>query len=107
MVLSTEYAFREAFDNVANLRIAHVPLEIACADGGSPLKLVDVALRTEWQVGTASPSFGSRELNYLPFPGEMIQERTNMVFVYVSASRKEEVDPRCFIEATGESHHHE
>ncbi|MEM9360408.1 MAG: hypothetical protein AAGB04_29885, partial [Pseudomonadota bacterium] len=54
-------------------------------------------LTTEWQVGTASPSFGSRELSYLPFPGEMITERTNLNFVYVSLERKSLMDLRDFI----------
>ncbi len=89
--------FRTAKDKAAFLRIAGVPLEIADTDGGASLKLVDVALRTEWQVGTASPSFGSRELSYLPFPGEMIAERTNLAFVYVSSDRKEEIDLRKFL----------
>ncbi|MEL7184305.1 MAG: hypothetical protein AAGK57_11750, partial [Pseudomonadota bacterium] len=39
---------------------------------GPTMKLVDVHLKTEWQVGTASPSFGSRELSYLPYPGDMV-----------------------------------
>jgi hypothetical protein len=56
-----------------------------------------VTLTTEWQVGTASPSFGSRELSYLPFPGEMIAERTNMGFVYVSMDEKKVVDLRDFM----------
>ena len=60
-------------------------------------KLVDVQLTTEWQVGTASPSFGSRELSYLPYPGEMVTERTNMAFVYVSIDTKELIDLRRFL----------
>lgn len=93
--------FREARDKAAYLRIAGVPLEIADAAGGPNLKLVDVKLTTEWQVGTASPSFGSRELSYLPFPGEMIAERTNMDFVYVSLDAKRLVDLRGFLAARG------
>ncbi len=93
--------FRNARDKAASLRIAGVPLEIDDEDGGPSLKLVDVALRTEWQVGTASPSFGSRELSYLPFPGEMISERTNLTFVYVSSERKNEIDLRRFLARRG------
>jgi hypothetical protein len=48
-------------------------------------------------VGTASPSFGSRELSWLPFPGEMITERTNMGLVYVSLETKEIHDVRHFL----------
>jgi len=69
--------FQAATDKAAYLQIAGVPLKVDCQDGGPSLKLVDVSLKTEWQVGTASPSFGSRELSYLPFPGDMISERTN------------------------------
>jgi hypothetical protein len=56
-----------------------------------------VKLTTEWQVGTASPSFGTRELSYLPFPGEMIRDRTNMFLVYVSMDEKDMMDIRDFL----------
>ncbi len=94
--------FREAKDKAAYLRIAGVPLEIDDEAGGPPLKLVDVTLTTEWQVGTASPSFGSRELNYLPYPGDMIAERTNMGFVYVSLESKVSRDLRDFLSRRSE-----
>ncbi|MDJ0827078.1 MAG: hypothetical protein QNJ16_16415 [Rhodobacter sp.] len=96
--------FRTAKDKAAFLRIASVPLEIHDQDGGPSLKLVDVALRTEWQVGTASPSFGSRELSYLAFPGEMISERTNLAFIYVSSERKTEIDLRRFLVREDKKH---
>ena len=98
-VLCTQFieGFQAATDKAAYLNLAQVPLEISCSEGGPGLKLVDVALKTEWQVGTASPSFGSRELSYLAFPGDMIIERTNMAFVYVSSIRREEVDLRAFL----------
>ena len=98
-VLSGQFidGFREAKDKAAYLRIAGVPLEIPDENGGPPLKLIDVTVSTEWQVGTASPSFGSRELSYLPFPGEMIAERTNLGFVYVSLDTKRIVDLREFL----------
>jgi hypothetical protein len=98
-VLSAQFidGFREAKDKSAYLRIAGVPFEIEDAAGGPSLKLVDVELRTEWQVGTASPSFGSRELSYLPFPGEMVTERTNMGFVYVSLNSRRVWDLRDFL----------
>jgi hypothetical protein len=91
--------FRAAKDKVAWLRLAGVPLEIAAGDGGPPLKLVDVRLTTEWQVGTASPAFGSRELSWLPFPGELVRERANMGFVYVSLDETRVVDLRQFLSA--------
>lgn len=86
--------FREAKDKMSYLRIAGVPFERPDPDGGPSLKLVDVSLTTEWQVGAASPAFGSRELSYLPFTGEMVAERTNMGFVYVSLAQKSVVDLR-------------
>lgn len=89
--------FVSARDKVAYLKIAGVPLEIEDPAGGPSMKLVDVKLATEWQVGTASPSFGSRELSYLPYPGEMVTERTNLGFVYVSLTSKTVMDLREFI----------
>ncbi|MEM0944169.1 MAG: hypothetical protein AAGI70_09495 [Pseudomonadota bacterium] len=97
-VLASQFidGFREARDKMSYLRLAGVPLE-RDDPGGPTLKLVDVQLTTEWQVGTAAPSFGSRELSYQPFPGEMITERTNMGFVYVSLERKVVQDLREFL----------
>jgi hypothetical protein len=86
--------FVQAKDKMSYLRLAGVPLETHGRDGGPSMKLVDVRLTTEWQVGTASPAFGSRELSYLPFPGEMITERTNMGLVYVSLHTTEVHDIR-------------
>ncbi len=98
-VLTTQFidGFMDAKDKMSYLRIAGVPLEIPDPDGGPTMKLVDVSLNTEWQVGTASPSFGSRELSYLPYPGTMVTERTNMGFVYVSLDAKHTVDLRHFL----------
>ena len=103
-VLATQFidGFREAKDKMSYLRLAGVPLERPDGDGPS-LKLVDVELVTDWQVGTASPSFGSRELSYLPFPGEMVTERTNMHFIYVSLERKSLWDLRDFLRERAES----
>jgi hypothetical protein len=102
-VLAAQFidSFREARDKAAWLRVAGVPLEIPDGHGGPPLKLVDVQLATEWQVGTASPSFGTRELSYLPYPGSMVTERTNLGFVYVSLQEKRIVDLRDFLAARG------
>jgi hypothetical protein len=93
--------FVQAKDKMSYLRLAGVPLERPGRDGGPSMKLVDVRLTTEWQVGTASPSFGSRELSYLPFPGEMITERTNMGLVYVSLDAKEVHDIRHLLAERG------
>jgi len=98
-VLATQFidGFVKAADKTSYLRLAGVPFERPGAGGDTALKLVDVELRTEWQVGTASPSFGSRELSYLPFPGEMVRERTNMCLVYVSMDEKSTLDIRDFL----------
>lgn len=98
-VLATQFidGFVAAKDKTAYLRLAGVPFERPGANGKTSMKLVDVALTTEWQVATASPSFGSRELSYLPFPGEMVSERTNMTLVYVSMEEKSSLDIRDFL----------
>lgn len=98
-VLATEFigGFTTARDKSAYLDLAGVPREIPDPDGGPSLKLVDVTLTTEWQVGTASPSFGSADLSYLPYPGQMVKERANLAFVYVSTRRRKELDLREFL----------
>ncbi|MEM6889029.1 MAG: hypothetical protein AAF636_12920, partial [Pseudomonadota bacterium] len=98
-VLATQFidGFIQAADKSTYLRLAGVPFERPGDGGDRALKLVDVELKSDWQVGTASPSFGSRELSYLPFPGEMVTRRTNMGFVYVSIDEKKVVDLRDFL----------
>ncbi len=85
--------FREASDKTSYLRLTGIPFEIETA-GGPPLKLVDVEMTTGWQVGTASPAFGSRDLSYLPLPGDLVAERTNLHFVYVSLKERRDIDLR-------------
>lgn len=84
--------FRQAADKAAYLRLAGVPLEIPSVTGGATLKLVDLSLETRWQIGAASPAFGSAELSYLPFPGAMIQERVTCALTYVSLTERRDVD---------------
>ncbi|MBJ3762490.1 hypothetical protein ILP92_07010 [Maribius pontilimi] len=98
-VLATQFidGFVQAKDKTSYLKLAGVPFERPGQGGKTALKLVDVELTTDWQVGTASPSFGSRELSYLPFPGEMVQERTNMALIYVSMDEKSSLDLRDFL----------
>ncbi|SFC39781.1 hypothetical protein [Tropicimonas isoalkanivorans] len=98
-VLTAQFidGFVQAADKASYLRLAGVPFERPGKGGAKALKLVDVELKTDWQVGTASPSFGSRELSYLPFPGEMVRERTNMSLVYVSMDEKSVLDIRDFL----------
>ena len=95
-ILASQFieGFTKAGDKAAFLRLADIPQEIPDPEGGPPLKLVDVNLTTEWQVGTASPAFGSEELCYLPYPGSLIKERSNLSFIYVSARKMETVDLR-------------
>ena len=98
-VLATQFieGFLQAADKTSYLKLAGVPFERPSAAGARALKLIDVELKTDWQVGTASPSFGSRELSYLPFPGQMVQERTNMSLIYVSLDEKSTMDIRDFL----------
>lgn len=98
-VLATQFidGFVKAADKASYLKLAGVPFERPGVGGKAALKLVDIELKTEWQVGTASPSFGSRELSYLPFPGEMIKDRTNMSLIYVSMDEKNSWDIRDFL----------
>lgn len=100
-ILATQFidGFVQAADKSAYLRLAGVPFEKPGKGGPKALKLVDVELKTEWQVGTASPSFGSRDLSYLPFPGAMVSERTNMSLIYVSMDEKSALDVRDFLAA--------
>ena len=98
-VLATQFidGFVQAADKSSYLKLAGVPFERPGLGGAKALKLVDVELTTDWQVGTASPSFGSRELSYLPFPGQMVRERTNMSLIYVSMDEKDTLDIRDFL----------
>ncbi len=103
-VLAAQFidGFVQAADKTSYLKLAGVPFERPGKGGERALKLVDVELKTEWQVGTAAPSFGSRELSYLPFPGQMVSERTNMGLVYVSMDEKSTLDIRDFLHARKE-----
>lgn len=103
-VLTAQFidGFVQAADKAAYLRLAGVPFERPGNGGATALKLVDVELKTDWQVGTASPSFGSRELSYLPFPGPMVRERTNMALIYVSMDERSSLDIRDFLQSKKE-----
>ena len=100
-VLTAQFidGFVQAADKSSYLRLAGIPFEKPGKGGATALKLVDVELRTEWQVGTASPSFGARELSYLPYPGEMVRERVNMALVYVSFDERRAEDIRDLLRA--------
>lgn len=92
-VLSTAFldGYRKAGDKTSFLRVAGVPFKRAGADGLA-MHLVETKIECKWQLGTASPAFGSRELVYLPYPGEMVTERETMTFTYVSLTARADVD---------------
>lgn len=83
--------FRFATDKTSYLRVAGVPFQRAGEDGLT-MHLVDAAIVANWQVGTASPAFASRELVYMPFPGEMVSGRETMTFTYVSLTERADID---------------
>ncbi len=84
-------SFRKASDKQAFLKLAGIPSSRAGRDGLT-MHLVDVAINSSWQVGTASPAFASKELTYLPYPGKMIRERETLTFTYVSLTERSDVD---------------
>ena len=92
-VLATSFieSFRDAKDKNSYLRLANIPFQKEGKDGLT-MNLVDAKITANWQIGTASPAFASRELVYMPFPGEMINERETMTFTYVSFTAREDVD---------------
>lgn len=83
--------FRAAADKTSYLRIAGIPFHRAGSDGLN-LCLVDAHIESAWQIATASPAFGSRELVYMPYPGSMVKGRETMSFVYVSLTERADVD---------------
>ena len=83
--------FRQADDKTSFLRIAGIPFHREGEDGLT-LHLVDACITAKWQIGTASPGFGSRELVYMPFPGSMVEGRETMTFTYVSLTTRQDVD---------------
>lgn len=83
--------FRNAADKTSFLRMAGIPFRLK-GDDGLALHLVDVAIASNYQVGTASPGFGTREISYLPFPGELVTARERMVLTYVSLTQRSDRD---------------
>jgi len=92
-VLATSFVenFRNAQDKTSYLRLAGIPFQRKGQDGLT-MSLVDTAINANWQIGTASPAFASRELVYMPFPGDMVSHRESMTFTYVSLTQREDVD---------------
>jgi len=83
--------FRSAEDKTSYLRLAGVPFHRPGKDG-LVQHLVDAKIVSNWQVGTASPAFASRELAYMPFPGSLVQARETMTFTYVSLTERSDID---------------
>ncbi|MBN9670611.1 hypothetical protein [Roseibium aggregatum] len=83
--------FRAAEDKTSYLRLAGVPFHRPGSDG-LVQHLVDAKIESNWQVGTASPAFASKELVYMPFPGSMVQARETMTFTYVSLTERSDID---------------
>ncbi|MEO0543396.1 MAG: hypothetical protein AAFY99_06205 [Pseudomonadota bacterium] len=83
--------FRKAEDKPAFLELAGIPTHRHGSDG-LKMHMVDAAIESKWQMGTASPAFGSKELVYLPYPAAMVAERETMTFVYVSLTERADVD---------------
>ena len=77
-------------DSFASASLSEVP----SPTGGKPLKLVDMAIESAWQLAAASPGFGGGELNHMMFPGQMIDERVNCRLTYVSFAERRDVDLR-------------
>ncbi|MEM7461753.1 MAG: hypothetical protein AAF362_03655 [Pseudomonadota bacterium] len=91
-VLTTAFVegFRAADDKTSFLRLAGIPFHRVGSDG-LKMHLVDASIVSNWQIGTASPAFGSRELSYLPYPGNMVTERETMTFTYVSLTERSDI----------------
>lgn len=91
--LSTSFvqSFRAAQDKTSFLRLSNIAFSKKGSDGLT-MHLVDARIEANWQIGTASPAFGSKELAYMAFPGEMVREREMMIFTYVSLTEREDVD---------------
>lgn len=83
--------FRSAEDKTSYLRLAGVPFHRPGTDH-LVQHLVDANIVSNWQIGTASPAFASRELVYMPFPGSMVKSRETMTFTYVSLTERADVD---------------
>lgn len=79
--------FRKAEDKPAFLELSGVPQSRQGSDGFK-MHLIDVAISSTWQMGTASPAFMSKDLAYLPYPSSMINERETLTFTYVSLTER-------------------
>lgn len=83
--------FRKADSKPGFLDLAGIPTTRNGQDG-LKMHLVDAAIDSRWQLGTASPAFASRELSYLPYPAALVRERETMTFTYVSLTERADID---------------
>ena len=82
--------FRGASDKASFLRLAGIPHELPGKDGNG-LKLVEVRIADRFEVGAATPGFGTAELVYHPFPGAMVRTTTQLCFVYCALRETKEL----------------
>jgi hypothetical protein len=82
--------FRQARDKPGFLRLAQIPLELDRPNQPG-LKLMQVAIEEAFEVGRASPGFGSRELVYQPLPASLVTAHAQLRFRYVSADELREL----------------
>lgn len=80
--------FRAAADKRAFLELAGIPLEIS--QEGAVCRLMQVALNQRYEVGSAGPGFGGRDLVYHPLPGAMVRETHELRFIYLSINGRAE-----------------
>jgi hypothetical protein len=103
--------FRQARDKQGFLRLAQIPLELEGA-GQAGLKLMQVVIEEAFDVGRASPGFGSRELVYHPLPANLVTTQSQLRFRYVSADELRELtlaevlSSRAAVEPESGHHHH-
>ncbi len=101
--------YRQVADKLGFLRLAQIPLELTEAEGPS-LKLIEVVFEEVFEVGRASPGFGSRELVYHPLPSKLVGSRTRLLFRYVSSSGVKDLSLADLLAPAGfgaeHDHHH-
>ncbi|MEM9677977.1 MAG: hypothetical protein AAF890_07965 [Pseudomonadota bacterium] len=83
--------FRKAEDKPAFLELSQIPSKRKGSDGLT-MHLIDAAVTSKWQLGTASPAFASKELVHLPYPAAMVKERETMTFTYISLTQRADID---------------
>ena len=82
--------FRAAIDKASFLRLARIPTE-AVIDDQPGYKLLEVRFVDSVTVGAATPGFGTGNLVYQAFPGELVRTETRLRFVYARFDRTREI----------------